>query len=42
VLIGGNKDEAAKLFRAAAKECPHGFIEGIMAGAELKGMGEKL
>jgi lipoprotein NlpI len=41
-LIGGNRDEAAKLFKAAAKECPHGFIEGIMAGAELKGLGEKL
>ena len=32
-LIGGNREEAAKLFRAAAKECPHGFIEGIMAAA---------
>jgi lipoprotein NlpI len=41
-LIGGNRDEAAKLFKAAAKECPHGFIEGIMAAAELKGLGEKL
>lgn len=42
VLIGGNKDEATKLFRAAAKECPPGFIEGIAATAELKGLGEKL
>ncbi len=39
VLIGGDKDAAAKLFKAAAKECPHGFIEGIMAGAELQGLG---
>jgi lipoprotein NlpI len=38
-LIGGNREEAAKLFKAAAKECPHGFIEGIMAAAELKGLG---
>jgi lipoprotein NlpI len=41
-LIQGNRDEAVKLFQAAAKECPRGFIEGIAATAELKGMGEKL
>lgn len=41
-LIGGNRDEAVKLFRAAAKDCPQGFLEGIAATAELKGMGEKL
>jgi len=41
-LINGNRDEAVKLFQAAAKECPRGFIEGIVAAAELKGMGEKL
>jgi lipoprotein NlpI len=41
-LIGGNREEAAKLFKTAAKECPRGFIEGIMAAAELKGLGEKL
>lgn len=41
-LIGGNRDEAIKLFQAAAKECPRGFIEGIAAAAELKGLGEKL
>ena len=41
-LIQSNRDEAVKLFQAAAKECPRGFIEGIVAAAELKGMGEKL
>lgn len=41
-LIGGARDEAVKLFRAAAKECPRGFLEGIAAAAELKGMGEKV
>lgn len=41
-LIQSNRDEAVKLFRAAAKECPRGFIEGIAASAELKGLGEKL
>jgi lipoprotein NlpI len=41
-LIGGNRDEAVKLFRTAAKDCPRGFLEGIAATAELKGMGEKL
>jgi lipoprotein NlpI len=40
-LIDGNRDEAVKLFRAAAKACPRGFLEGIAAAAELKGMGEK-
>lgn len=41
VLIGGNREEALKFFRAAAKDCPRGFLEGIAAGAELKAMGEK-
>jgi len=41
-LIGGNRDEAVKLFRTAAKGCPRGFLEGIAAAAELKGMGEKV
>ena len=40
-LIGGNRDEAVKLFSAAAKDCPRGFLEGIAAAAELKGLGEK-
>ena len=31
-----------KLFEAAAKDCPHGFLEGIAASAELKGMGQKV
>ena len=41
-LIEGQRDEAAKLFEAAAKDCPHGFLEGIAATAELKGMGQKV
>ena len=41
-LIGGNREDAVKLFRSAAKDCPRGFLEGIAASAELKGMGEKL
>jgi lipoprotein NlpI len=41
-LIGGNREDAAKLFQAAVKDCPRGFLEGIAAAAELKGMGEKV
>jgi len=41
-LIQSHRDEAVRLFQTAAKECPRGFIEGIVAAAELKGMGEKL
>jgi lipoprotein NlpI len=41
-LIEGQRDEAVKLFEAAAKDCPHGFLEGIAATAELKGMGQKV
>jgi lipoprotein NlpI len=37
-LIGGNRDEAVKLFQAAVKDCPRGFLEGIVAAAELKGL----
>jgi lipoprotein NlpI len=40
-LIGGNRDEAVKLFSLAAKQCPRGFLEGIAAAAELNGLGEK-
>ena len=40
-LIGGNREDALKLFRTAAKDCPRGFLEGIAAAAELKAMGEK-
>jgi lipoprotein NlpI len=40
-LIQSNRDEAVKLFQTAAKECPRGFIEGIVAAAELKGLGER-
>jgi lipoprotein NlpI len=41
-LIAGQRDEAVKLFVAAAKDCPHGFLEGIAAAAELKGLGQKV
>ncbi|MGB9365341.1 MAG: tetratricopeptide repeat protein [Xanthobacteraceae bacterium] len=41
-LIEGQRDDALKLFEAAAKECPHGFLEGIAATAELKGLGQKV
>lgn len=41
LLIQNSRDEAVKLFRSAAKDCPRGFLEGIAATAELKGMGEK-
>ncbi len=41
-LIEGQRDDAVKLFEAAAKECPHGFLEGIAATAELKGLGQKV
>ena len=41
-LIGGSREEATKLFQTAAKDCPRGFLEGIAAAAELKGMGEKV
>ena len=41
-LIGGDRDAAVKLFSTAAKECPRGFLEGIAAAAELKGLGEKV
>jgi lipoprotein NlpI len=41
-LIGGSREDAAKLFQAAVKDCPRGFLEGIAAAAELKGMGEKV
>jgi len=36
------REDAIKLFEAAAKDCPHGFLEGIAATAELKGMGQKV
>jgi lipoprotein NlpI len=42
LLIQNSRDEAVKLFEAAAKDCPRGFLEGIAATAELKGMGQKL
>jgi lipoprotein NlpI len=35
-LLKGSKDEAIRLFRLAASECPHPFVEWAAANAELK------
>jgi lipoprotein NlpI len=40
-LLKGTRDEAAKLFQAAAKDCPEPFLERIAANAELKALGVK-
>ncbi len=42
LLIQNSRDEAVKLFEAAAKDCPRGFLEGIAAAAELKGPAVKV
>jgi len=39
-LQQGNKDEAARLFRLAAANCPKGFAELPAAKAELKALGQ--
>ena len=38
-LTKGAKDEAISLFRLAANECPHGYLEWDGANAELKRLG---
>jgi lipoprotein NlpI len=38
-LQQGKKDEAARLFKLAANDCPKGLIEWAAAGAELKALG---
>jgi lipoprotein NlpI len=38
-LRTGAKDEATRLLRLAASDCPHGFIEWSAADAELKALG---
>jgi lipoprotein NlpI len=38
-LTKGLKDEATRLFRLAASDCPHGFNERDAANAELKALG---
>jgi lipoprotein NlpI len=35
----GSKDEAARLFRLAATDCPKGYDEAFAAGPELKALG---
>jgi lipoprotein NlpI len=37
--LKGSKDEATRLFRLAASDCPHSFIEWSAANAELKALG---
>ena len=38
-LQQGGKEEAARLFRLAATDCPHGFVEGPSARSELEALG---
>jgi lipoprotein NlpI len=38
-LQQGVKEEAARLFRLAAADCPHAFVEGPAADAELRALG---
>jgi lipoprotein NlpI len=38
-LAKGSKDEAIRLLRLAASDCPHGFNEWDAANAELKALG---
>jgi lipoprotein NlpI len=38
-LTKGLKDEATRLFRLAASDCPHSFNEWDAANAELKALG---
>jgi lipoprotein NlpI len=38
-LMKGLKDEAIRLFRLAASDCPHRFNERGEANAELKALG---
>ncbi len=38
-LAKGSKDEATRLFRLAAGDCPHSFAEWDAAVAELKSLG---
>jgi lipoprotein NlpI len=38
-LANGLKDEATRLFRLAASDCPHAFDEWKAANAELKALG---
>jgi lipoprotein NlpI len=41
-LQRGAKEEAARLFRLAAADCPHDFVEGPAASAELMALGASL
>jgi lipoprotein NlpI len=38
-LMKGLKDDAVRLFRLAASDCPSGFSTGRAASAELKAIG---
>jgi lipoprotein NlpI len=37
--LKGEKEEATRLFRVAAKDCPHGFVAWSAANSELKALG---
>jgi lipoprotein NlpI len=39
-LLQGAKDEAERLFRLSATDCPREFVEGPSATAELRALGE--
>ena len=41
MLQRGKKDEAARLFRLAAADCPKDFVQSAAANAELKVLGRK-
>jgi lipoprotein NlpI len=38
-LLKGTKQEAVRLFKVAANECPRSFLEWSAAKAELKALG---
>lgn len=40
-LLNGTRDDATRLFQAAAKDCPEPFLERMAANAELKALGAK-
>jgi lipoprotein NlpI len=38
-LLGGSKEDAARLFQLATVDCPKSFVEFTAANAELKRLG---
>jgi lipoprotein NlpI len=41
-LLKDSRDEATRMFQAAAKECPQPFLERMAANAELRALGVKV